>query len=866
MTTLHCNQFDPAMELYQLQYFIEAAKNRNFTRAAKRLNLATPALSLQIQKLERELGIRLFDRGQKETLLTPAGQTLFEKAQALLNMADSVKQSVAEVSDLRAGRLSVAFIASLGVYWLPEILRDFRSSFPCLSLQTYEETSLGVAALVEEATAELGFLELPTNNQLFEVKEIWTEPIFAVLPADHPLASKKNIALPQLEKEAFIVKRGESEQQTIEACRAAGFEPRIACECSEQETKVALVQAGLGVLLLPQLAASFLREGVVAVPIREPKLTREVGLIQRRGKELSAAASAFTDFIKKRPMPSPTEERPAAAGGSHVAFSALQSGANDQMDHAAPQGLLTPQKFLERSALVFPEKIAIRFNEQNFTYAEMQRRVNRLASALRKAGLEAGDRVAFISPNVPAMLEAHFGVPLAAGVLVPINVRLTAGEIAYILNHSGSKFLFVDSEFGASVRPILGNLPGIKKVIDIAETRGAKPLGTIDYEQLLASGNPKPMPSLLRDEEELLSINYTSGTTGKPKGVMIVHRGAYLNALGQALEGKADSESKYLWTLPMFHCNGWCYPWAVTAVGAMHVCLRRFDPAKCWQLIEGEGITHMSGSPNLYAALLNHPGRPATLKQPITFGVGGGQPSPALIAQLQEMGARVMHGYGLTETYGPYIMCEIQPEWRKLTRREQAALLSRQGVPAVLGDAVRVVDEHMRDIRRDGRSMGEVVMRGATVMKGYYKEPEATARDFHGGWFHSGDLAVVHPDNYLELRDRLRDVIIVGADHVSSNEVEQALLLHPDVADVAVVGVPHEKVGETPKAFIVLKEGSKIKARQLLSFCREHLAGFKCPTEIEFISSLPRTSTGKIQKYVLREREWAGQEKRIHGV
>src|SRR5216684_1559706 len=295
------------MELYQLQYFIEVARNRNFTRAAKRLDLATPALSLQIQKLEKELGTRLFNRGQKETLMTPAGETLFERAQALLAMADSVKQSVAEVSELRAGRLAMAFISSVGAHWLPGILRDFRSSFPCLNLMTHEETSQGVAALIEEATAELGFLELPTNNQLFEVSEIWNEPFYAVLPTEHSLASKKNIALQQLEKDSFIVKRGESRQQTIEACRNAGFEPRIACECTEQETKIALVQAGLGVLLLPQLDACMLREGVVAVPIREPKLLREVGLIQRRGKELSAAAQAFIELVKKRPFPAPFE-------------------------------------------------------------------------------------------------------------------------------------------------------------------------------------------------------------------------------------------------------------------------------------------------------------------------------------------------------------------------------------------------------------------------------------------------------------------------------------------------------------------------------------------------------------------------------
>jgi fatty-acyl-CoA synthase len=304
----------------------------------------------------------------------------------------------------------------------------------------------------------------------------------------------------------------------------------------------------------------------------------------------------------------------------------------------------------------------------------------------------------------------------------------------------------------------------------------------------------------------------------------------------------------------------------VTALGATHICLRKFDPAKVWQLIETEGVTHLSGSPNMFAALLSHPARPKTIKQPLAFGMGGSQPSPSLIARTQELGIRVIHGYGLTETYGPCTICEPQPEWQKLPAREEATLLARQGVPSIMGEAVRVVDENMKDVRRDGQTLGEVVMRGATVMKGYYKEPEATARDFRGGWFHSGDLAVVHTDGYIELRDRSRDIINVGGDNVSSQEVEQTLALHPDVAEVAVVGAPHEKWGETPKAFVVLKEGAQVKARQLIHFCREHLAVFKCPSDIEFIPSLPKTATGKIQKFLLREREWAGEEKRIHAV
>jgi len=659
-----------------------------------------------------------------------------------------------------------------------------------------------------------------------------------------------------------VVNRGAQEERTIDFCRTAGFEPQIVCECSEQETAISLVQAGLGVMLLPQLAACVLRENVVAMPVREPKLIRQIGLISRRGKELSAAARAFVDLIKKAPFP-PSSAAPHETARPHVPELLL---AQTNGNHSAPQGLLTPLRFLERSALISRGQVAVKFDARSWTYEEFHTRVNRLASALRKAGLEQGDRVAFICENSPPMLEAHFGVPLAGGILVPINVRLATGEIAYILNHSGSKFLFVDSEFANTVRPILGNLEKFKQVIDISETRGAKPLGEIEYEDFLRLGNPKPVPWLLKDEEELISLNYTSGTTGKPKGVMVVHRGAYLNAMGEIIETSLTPDSKYLWTLPMFHCNGWCFTWAVTGIGAAHICLRKFDAGKVWQLIVTEGVTHLCGSPNLMAALLEHPDRPGTLTQPLTVLVGGAQPSPKLIQNLQEIGIHVLHGYGLTETYGAYTICGTRPQWKSHPASQQAALLSRQGAPFIVGDPLRVVDENLRDVRPDGKTIGEVVMRGAAVMKGYYKEPEATAKDFRGGWFHSGDLAVVHPDGYIELHDRLRDIIIVGGEHVSSTEIEQTLHTHPAVAEAAVVGVPHQKLGETPKAFVVLKGGVKAKARELINFCREKLASFKIPTAIEFKSSLPRTSSGKIQKFLLREKEWIGHEKRIQGV
>jgi fatty-acyl-CoA synthase len=627
-----------------------------------------------------------------------------------------------------------------------------------------------------------------------------------------------------------------------------------------------MVQAGLGVMLLPQLAASILRENVVAMPVREPKLIRQLGLVARRRKELSAAARAFVDLIKKASFPPASKVRTGTTQSnvlSHVAEFTLP-GTNG--NHVTAQGLLTPLRFLERSALMYGEQCAVKFEGQSWTYSEFDDRVRRLASALRKAGLESGDRVAFISANNPPLLEAHFGVPLAGGVLVPINVRLAAGEIAYILNHSGSKFLFVDAEFANIVRPIPNNLEKLRQVIDIGESRGAKPLGETQYEDFLRTGNSKPVPWPLKEEEELISLNYTSGTTGKPKGVMVVHRGAYLNAMGEIIETNLTPESKYLWSLPMFHCNGWCFTWAVTGIGATHICLRKFEAGKAWHLIQTEGVTHLCGSPNIMAGLLAHPDRPKKLNRPLTVLVGGAQPSPNLILHLQETGIHVLHGYGLTETYGAYTLCGPRPHWKNQSSAQQAALLSRQGAPFIVGDPVRVVDENLRDVRPDGKTIGEVIMRGAGVMKGYYKEPEATAKDFRGGWFHSGDLAVVHPDGYIELHDRLRDVIIVGGEHISSNEIEQVLYTHPAVAEVAVVAVPHQKLGETPKAFIVLKEGVKVGVRELSKFCRNKLASFKIPTAIEFKPSLPRTSSGKIQKFLLREKEWAGRQKRIQGV
>jgi len=505
---------------------------------------------------------------------------------------------------------------------------------------------------------------------------------------------------------------------------------------------------------------------------------------------------------------------------------------------------------------VHPHRTAIRYDGQSVTYTEFAQRVRRLASALRGAGLEAGDRVAFVCGNLPPLLEAHFGVPLAGGVLVPISVRLNAGDIAYILKHSGARFLFVDAEVGDGVRPLRGHLDDSVRMVDIRDGRRTKPLGDTDYEEFLASGSGKVVPWPLKHEDELISLNYTSGTTGKPKGVMVSHRGACFNALGNIIEWGLSAESNVLWTLPMFHCNGWGLTWAATAAGATHVCLRKIEDETIWRLIATERVSHLCGAPSLLAHLFDCPGRPARLSQPLTVVAGGAPPAPGLIEQWEALGARFLHGYGLTETCGACVTCEPQPDWAGLPSAERAQRLRRQGVPIRTGEAVRVVDERLREVPADGETVGEVVVRGVAVTPGYYREPEATARDFREGWFHTGDLAVLHRDGYLELRDRRRDLVILDGENVSSREIEEARAQHPAVEEVAVIGVPDSQHGETPKAFVVFRTGAKATPHALVKFCRERLASFKCPTRVEILPRLPRTPSGKVQKFILREKEW----------
>ncbi|MFL5823840.1 MAG: acyl--CoA ligase family protein [Solirubrobacteraceae bacterium] len=512
---------------------------------------------------------------------------------------------------------------------------------------------------------------------------------------------------------------------------------------------------------------------------------------------------------------------------------------------------LNPVDFLSRAAYLYPEKLAVVDGERRCSYRELAERSWRLANALRQAGLAKGDRVATLLFNSGPMLQAHFGVPAAGGILVAVNHRLASAEVGYILEHSGASFLLLDAELESLVAPL--ELPDVT----VIRCGGASD----EYEQFLSAASPARPQSLLGDEEETISINYTSGTTGRPKGVQYTYRGAYLNALSEVMVAGLTQDSVYLWTLPMFHCNGWCFPWAVTAVAARHVALGAVDPALVWQLIDQEGVTHYCGAPTVQLMVINHASA-HRLEEPVTAVVAAAPPSPTLLARMAELNFRVVHVYGLTETYGPITMCPTQEGWDQQPVEERARLLARQGQAYPSADLVRVVDEDMHDIAQDTEAMGEVIMRGNNVMSGYFADEEATEKAFRGGWFHSGDLAVWHPDGNVELRDRGKDIIISGGENISSIEVEQAIVAHPAVLECAVVGIPHEHWGERPKAFVTLNEGASASAEEIIAFCRDRLAHYKCPDAIEF-GSLPKTSTGKVQKFVLREKEWAGHQTRV---
>ena len=527
---------------------------------------------------------------------------------------------------------------------------------------------------------------------------------------------------------------------------------------------------------------------------------------------------------------------------------------------------LTPLSFLDRSASVYPNKPAVIYNETTYTYSQLADRVNRLAGALRQSGIKKGDRVAFMVPNIPPMLEGHFGPLRLGAVLVAINIRLSPREITYILNHSGARVLVFDSEFADTVRAMMAGIPGVEKFVQVADTAPmAEDIPSVEYEEFLDSAPAGIHREELDSETSPISINYTSGTTGLPKGVQYHARGAYLNAIGEILESGLTWRSTYLWTLPMFHCNGWCHTWGVTAVGATHLCLRRVDAGEIFRLMDKHDVTNMCAAPTVLTMLYSSPEAEGQDLSGLTIMTAGAPPAPQVIRTIEGMGAFIHHAYGLTETYGPTTICAIQPEWEDLSDDQRAQLKSRQGVPFVVSEpGLRVVNSQMEDVPRDGATMGEVVMRGNIVMTGYFDDPEATATAFEGGWFHSGDLAVWHPDGYIELQDRAKDVIISGGENISSQEVEKVIMEHPGVLEVCVVGVPDDRWGEVPKAFVVPRQGAAVDAEEVIEFTRERIARFKAPKYVEF-ADLPKTATGKIQKYVLREKEWEGREKRIQG-
>ena len=527
---------------------------------------------------------------------------------------------------------------------------------------------------------------------------------------------------------------------------------------------------------------------------------------------------------------------------------------------------LNPLAFLDRSASVYSDKPAVVYNDTTYTYAEFNDRVNRLAGALRQAGVNRGDRVAFMLPNIPEMLEGHYGPMRLGAVLVAINIRLSAREIAYILNHSGAKVLVFDSEFADTVRAMEGEIPGVETVVQVADVAPmADDIASVEYEAFLASSPPGVHREALDSELDPISINYTSGTTGMPKGVQFHARGAYLNALGEVLESGLNWNSTYLWTLPMFHCNGWCHTWGVTAVGATHLCLRRVEASQIFKLIDEHDVTNMCAAPTVLTMMYSSPEAETADLSGVTIMTAGAPPAPQVIRSIEGMGAFILHAYGLTETYGPTTICAIQPGWGDLPTEEQAQLKSRQGVPFIVSEpGLRVVNPEMKDVPRDGETLGEVVMRGNIVMSGYFNDPEATATAFEGGWFHSGDIAVWHPDGYIELQDRAKDVIISGGENISSQEVEKVIMEHPGVLEVCVVGVPDDRWGEVPKAFVVPRAGAEVGEDEVIRFTQDRIARFKAPKYVEF-RDLPKTATGKIQKYILRDAEWEGHESRIQG-
>jgi len=525
--------------------------------------------------------------------------------------------------------------------------------------------------------------------------------------------------------------------------------------------------------------------------------------------------------------------------------------------NAANFAPLTPLNFIERAASVYPDQASIIHGDTRYTWSQTYSRACLLASALDGMGVGEGDTVAFMGANTPETFEAHFGVPMIGAVLNALNVRLDAKAIAFILEHAEVRVLFTDREYSATIKAALELLTDKPRVIDIDDPyfEGGELLGETGYEALLRTGDPDYRCFQVKDEWQAISLNYTSGTTGDPKGVVFHHRGAYLNALSNAMCWNMTAQPVYLWTLPMFHCNGWCFPWTLAAVAGTSVCLRHVRADVIFDLIKCHGVTHFCGAPVVLNTLLNadsklHDGVPSG----INAMTAGAAPPAAVIAGMEKLGFNVTHVYGLTETYGPCVVSAPQSNWADMEIDARAELMARQGVRAPLQDELMVADpDTLVPVPKDGMTMGEIFMRGNLVMKGYLKNPKTTEASFAGGWFHSGDLAVWHEDGYVQIKDRSKDIIISGGENISSLEVESVLFRHPKILEAAVVAASDEKWGEVPCAFVCLKDGQEMTAQELVAYCREELAAFKIPKKVDF-GPIEKTSTGKVQKYLLRER------------
>ena len=518
---------------------------------------------------------------------------------------------------------------------------------------------------------------------------------------------------------------------------------------------------------------------------------------------------------------------------------------------------LSPLSFLARSASVYPDHTSAVYEGRKFTWAQTYERCKRFAAFLTKRGIQRGDTVAAMLPNIPAMNEAHFAVPMAGGVLNALNIRLDAASIAFQLDHGGAKIILVDPEFSGVISDALDLMKGPKPLlIDVDDTAfaGGKRIGELEYEAAVASGDPDFAWHQPQDEWDAIALGYTSGTTGNPKGVVTHYRGAYLNAVSNILAGNLGTHPIYLWTLPMFHCNGWCFPWTIAASAGINVCLRKVDPAKIFELIKAHGVTHMCGAPIVYNTLINAPDAPkGKATKPVVGLIAGAAPPVAVLEGAESIGIKLTHVYGLTEVYGPASVCAEQPGWDDLPVDQRAQLKRRQGVPYPLEEAVTVLDpDTMQPVPRDGETIGEVMIRGNIVMKGYLKNEKATKEAFEGGWFHTGDLGVLDKDGYVIIKDRSKDIIISGGENISSVEVEDVLYKHPAVLFAAVVAKPDPKWGEVPCAFVELKDGATATEAEILSYCKSILPGFKSPKSVVF-GAIPKTSTGKIQKFALRE-------------